>query len=255
MPQIKHFEPKDYNPQTTTVWEFPYRGNWATHEGSFRGNFSPYVPRNLLDKYTEEGDLILDPFLGGGTTSIEAKIMGRDVIGIDINPKFVADAKLKVNFHYKDTEGKTYFKVGDARDMPYIPDASIDMIITQPPCADLLQYSSAGKIPGDLSLMNPDDFITELHKVAAECFRVVKSNKYCAVAMSDIRRNGLIIPMGARVMNCFLEKGFVLRDNIVKIQHGCRDANDWGVKDNKFYLLMHEYIFVFKKPWQDNNQN
>lgn len=44
--------PKDYVPEISTVWSFPNRGNWATHIGNYRGNWSPYIPRNLILKYT-----------------------------------------------------------------------------------------------------------------------------------------------------------------------------------------------------------
>lgn len=73
--------------QETTIWNFPDRGNWATHKGDYRGNWSPYVPRNLILKYSNPGDLILDNFVGSGTTLIEAKILGRNAIGIDVNTK------------------------------------------------------------------------------------------------------------------------------------------------------------------------
>ncbi|HOJ93325.1 MAG TPA: hypothetical protein PKW23_06695 [Dictyoglomaceae bacterium] len=52
--------PEDYIPEKTTVWSFPDRGNWATHRGNYRGNWSPYIPRNLILKYTQKGDWILN---------------------------------------------------------------------------------------------------------------------------------------------------------------------------------------------------
>ncbi len=54
--------------EQTTIWSFPNRGNWATHSGNYRGNWSPYIPRNLVMRYSNEGDWILDQFLGSGTT-------------------------------------------------------------------------------------------------------------------------------------------------------------------------------------------
>ena len=59
-------------PETTTVWDFPIRGAWATHKPDYRGNFAPQIPRNVMLNYSEEGDLILDPMVGSGTTLIEA---------------------------------------------------------------------------------------------------------------------------------------------------------------------------------------
>lgn len=74
------------NPETTTVWSFPVRGAWATHNNKYRGNFAPQLARNVLSMYSQPGELILDPMAGGGTTLIEAKLLGRGFIGCDINP-------------------------------------------------------------------------------------------------------------------------------------------------------------------------
>ncbi len=73
---IKSYAPPDnFSPEHTTVWSFPARGNLATHKGNYRGNWSPYIPRNLILKYTHKGDWVLDQMMGGGTTLIEAKLL------------------------------------------------------------------------------------------------------------------------------------------------------------------------------------
>ncbi|HIP88792.1 MAG TPA: site-specific DNA-methyltransferase, partial [Thermococcus paralvinellae] len=84
---IKTFQPQNFKLETTTVWSFPERGKWATHyaNAKYRGNWAPQVPRNLILQYTKPGDLVLDAFLGSGTTLIECKLLGRHGIGVDIN--------------------------------------------------------------------------------------------------------------------------------------------------------------------------
>jgi len=52
--RIKHWSPKDFAEETTTVWSFRRRGDWATHDGRYRGNWSPYIPREVSIG-TEEG--------------------------------------------------------------------------------------------------------------------------------------------------------------------------------------------------------
>ena len=83
--KIKKWEPEDFELEMTTHWSFPKRGDWATHDAKWRGNWSPYIPRNLLLRYSQEGDLVLDQFAGGGTTLVEAKLLNRNIIGVDIN--------------------------------------------------------------------------------------------------------------------------------------------------------------------------
>ena len=79
-------QPEIFELETNTVWAFPNRGKWATHDAKYRGNWSPYIPRNVIVRYSAQGDLVLDQFVGGGTTAVEAKLTGRNFIGIDINP-------------------------------------------------------------------------------------------------------------------------------------------------------------------------
>src|SRR2546428_6949919 len=66
--RIKEFgPPRDYKSEEFTVWSFPSRGDWATHSGNYRGNWSPYIPRNLITKYSKPGELVLDQMCGSGT--------------------------------------------------------------------------------------------------------------------------------------------------------------------------------------------
>ncbi len=99
--RIKTFEPKDFKEQQTTVWSFKQRGNWATHSGEYRGNWSPYIPRNVILKYSKPGEIVLDYFCGAGTTAVECKLLGRRCIALDINDKAIELAKKRsVSLHH-----------------------------------------------------------------------------------------------------------------------------------------------------------
>ena len=63
--KIKQWEPENFELETTTLWSFPERGKWATHDAKWRGNWSPYIPRNILLRYSQAGDWVLDQFAGG----------------------------------------------------------------------------------------------------------------------------------------------------------------------------------------------
>lgn len=87
--RVKCWEPKNFREETTTVWSYKKRGDWATHDGRYRGNWSPYIPRNVILKYSKPGDVVLDFLIGGGTTAVETKLLGRKCIAKDINPACV----------------------------------------------------------------------------------------------------------------------------------------------------------------------
>lgn len=244
--KIKKWEPDNFELEMTTHWSFPIRGDWATHDAKWRGNWSPYIPRNIILRYSNEGDLILDQFVGGGTTLVEAKLLNRNIIGVDVNDTALERCKEKVNFEYPNS-GNVQILKGDARNLSFINDESIDLICTHPPYANIIKYSE--DIKEDLSLLKIKDFYVEINKVAKESFRVLKKDKFCAVLMGDTRQKGHMIPMSFNVMNIFIDSGFKLKEIIIKEQHNCKATGYWKTNSIKynFLLIAHEYLFIFRK--------
>lgn len=238
-------QPTDFELQTTTVWSFPDRGKWATHDAKYRGNWSPYIPRNIILRYSKEGDIVLDQFVGGGTTAVEAKLTNRQAICIDINSYAVELSRKKCDFDCAFSPRIDIFE-GDARYLN-LKDESVDLICTHPPYANIIQYSES--IDGDLSHLTIKEFLTEMDKVAQECYRVLKKDKFCAILMGDTRKRGMVQPLAFETMRVFELAGFRTKEIIIKEQHNCKATGFWktnSIKHN-FLLLAHEYLFVFKK--------
>ncbi|MBR2387944.1 MAG: methyltransferase domain-containing protein [Clostridia bacterium] len=244
---ITKWEPEDFELEMTSHWSFPKRGDWATHDAKWRGNWSPYIPRNIILRYSQEGDLVLDQFAGGGTTLVEAKLLNRNIIGVDVNDVALARCREKIDFEHEGANGEVYLYKGDARKLDFIEDGSIDLICTHPPYADIIQYSE--DIKNDLSHLSIKEFLPEIHKVAEEAYRVLKKDKYCAVLMGDTRKNGMVQPLAFETMTMFRLAGFKLKEIIIKEQHNCKATGYWKTNSVKynFLLLAHEYLFVFKK--------
>lgn len=245
--QITKWEPDDFELEMTSIWDFPDRGKWATHDSKWRGNWSPYIPRNIILRYSNEGDLVLDQFAGGGTTLVEAKLLNRNIIGVDINQSALNCCREKVKFKHNGANGKVSIRKGDARKLKFIKSESIDLICTHPPYANIINYSE--DTPGDLSLLNVEEFLNEMKTVANECYRVLKPGHFCAVLIGDTRKKGHVIPLGFKVMEEFQDSGFKLKEIIIKEQHNCRATGYWkssSIKYN-FFLLAHEYLLIFKK--------
>lgn len=244
--KITKWEPDDFELETNTVWSFPERGKWATHDAKWRGNWSPYIPRNIILRYSQEGDYILDQFAGGGTTLVEAKLLNRNIIGIDVNPVALERCKDKTNFE-RENCGTVQIKQGDARKLDMLVDESIDLICTHPPYANIIQYSE--DIENDLSHLKIVDFLEEMKTVADESYRVLKKDKFCAILMGDTRQKGHMIPMSFEVMKIFQDAGFKLKELIIKEQHNCKATGFWKTNSVKynFLLIAHEYLFIFRK--------
>ncbi len=67
-------------------WTARQRQNHPLHEVSYRACFKPQLPAFFIERLTAPGDLVHDPFMGRGTTPLQAVIMGRRAVGSDINP-------------------------------------------------------------------------------------------------------------------------------------------------------------------------
>jgi DNA modification methylase len=245
--------PKDYVNETETVWSFPDRGSWATHVGNYRGNWSPYIPRNLIQRFTEVGDSVLDQMCGSGTTLVECKLLGRSVTGVDINRDAIMVTQDRLNFSFETLDAKhpgisieTY--VGDARRLDALEDESIDLIATHPPYAYIIPY--APRTEGDISALRKlSDFLKAMREVADESYRVLKSGKHCAILIGDTRKHKHYVPISYRVLQQFLDSGFMLREDIIKRQWKTKTTRErWRSSKLDFYKIAHEHLYVFRKP-------
>ena len=237
-----------FRPQTTTVWSFPERGAWATHDGGYRGNWSPYVPRNLLLRYTRPGDLVLDPFVGGGTTAVEAALLGRRCVAGDLVPAALTATRLHLRglpLRRPDIGAPALVRQ-DARALA-LADRSVRLVLLHPPYADAIRYSAA--TPGDLSHLAAGLFLDQLRRVAAESARVLAPGGRCALLIGDLRRRGAVVPLGFAAIQAFRRTGLVLEELIIKRQHHTRMEERWAPVSARrgFLLLAHEYLAVFHR--------
>jgi DNA modification methylase len=241
-------EPKDFELECTTIWSFKKRGKWATHNSKYRGNWAPDVVRNLILRYSKEGDYLLDPMVGGGTTAIECKLLNRNLLALDINPDAVSLTKKALDFESK-FKPKIVVDINDARKLKMLKNDSIDFILTHPPYADIIKYSNKTILEDLSNIHDLDKFCDAIESVAKELFRTLKSGKFCAVLIGDTRRKKYYQPLAFMVMQRFLNTGFVLKEDIIKHQHNCKTTGFWTKKSQEanFLLIMHEHIFIFQK--------
>jgi len=82
---------------TDSLWIIGERDKSGAHRGDYHGNFIPQIPNQLMRRFTKKGDVVLDTFLGSGTTLIECKRLGRNGIGIELLPKIAELAKQRIS--------------------------------------------------------------------------------------------------------------------------------------------------------------
>jgi DNA modification methylase len=273
--EVKRLEPlpEELTDVSTTVWSFPERGSWATHRGDYRGNWAPQIPRALMLKYTNPGETVLDPMVGSGTTCIEALLLGRNCIAVDINynavilthhrlyylmkalhekkPKSLIDYA-KNSSSVTSVSSSAWYKVyhGDARKLDKIPDNSIDLVATHPPYFNIIEYGEQ-RIEGDLSRTTSlEEYLTLFRQVAKEIYRVLKPGGVLGILIGDTRVKKHYVPITHYALMTLLDVGFVLKEEVIKVQHKMKTTREvWSrLRDRDFLLIYHEKLFILEKP-------
>jgi DNA modification methylase len=218
--------------ETTTLWDFPTQnyGDKPHGDNKYRGVTPAFVIWNLIQRYTKEGDLVVDPMCGSGTTIDVCLEEKRNVLGFDIVP------------YRKD------IIQADARNLP-LDDQIADFIFIDSPYSDNIKYNNHPDNIGNISC-EKDEFFIELEKVAKEAFRILKPNKYLAWLIGDHwRKKSGFIPVGFKLYK-ILEKYFKPVDIIVVTRHNqTSNTPIWHkrAKEFNFYLRGFKYLIIVQK--------
>lgn len=251
---------RDYDDiYTDSLWIIDKRDNSGAHSGSYHGNFVPQIPNQLLRRYTKRGDWILDPFMGSGTTLIEAQRLERNSIGIELQRSVAEEAYSRIiTEKNQNCCGKVC--VGDSRttDINKILSSlgidKVQFVMLHPPYWDIIKFSDdENDISNSATL---DAFLDNLGVVIDNTTKVLEKNRYCAIVIGDKYANSEIVPLGFHCMNLFLQCGFMLKAILVKNFGETKDKANrqaiWRYRalSSDFYIFKHEYIMVFKKVKQ-----
>ena len=242
---------------TDSLWILNKRDNSGVHHAGYWGNFIPQIPSQLLKRYTKKSDWVLDPFLGSGTTLIEAQRLERNAIGIELSKKVIEQAKKIVAKEKKSNNVKLEFLNGDSSSIDikkYFSDLGIKSFqfqIFHPPYWDIIKFSN---VKSDLSnTKSIEEFLKKFGEVLDNCLPHLDKKRYAAVVISDKYSNGEWIPLGFYVMQEVLKRGMILKSTVVKnfeettAKRNQKELWRYRALAGGFYVFKHEYIFIFQK--------
>ena len=249
---------KEYNDIITdSLWILNKRDNSGVHHAGYWGNFIPQIPNQLLRRYTKKGEWVLDPFLGSGTTLIEAQRLGRNAIGIELSKKVLDQTKKNIAKEANPNNVKLEFVNGDSASVDLKSTLSIldiksfQFLIFHPPYWDIIKFSDS---KSDLSnTKSIEDFLKGFGRVLDNCLPHLDKKRFAAVVISDKYSGGEWIPLGFYVMLEFLKRGMILKSTIVKnfdettAKRNQKELWRYRALAGGFYVFKHEYIFFFQK--------
>lgn len=222
---------KELKIETTTLWDFPTQnyGNIPHGDNKYPGVTPAFIIWNLIQRYTEENDVVIDPMCGSGTTIDVCKEENRRVLGFDIVP-------------FRDD-----IIQADARNLP-LKDEIADFIFIDSPYSDNVNYNDHPDNIGHLSCES-DEFFIELEKVTIELFRILKPTKFLAWVIGDQAKNNTFTPVGFKMYN-ILTKHFKPVDVICVVRHNQRsNTKIWHDRAKKynFFLRGFKHLIIVKK--------
>jgi len=220
--------------EATTLWDYPRQryGKIPKGNNKYPGVTPAFIIWNMIQRYTEPGDLVLDPMCGSGTTADVCKEESREVICYDISPT------------------RPDIVQNDSRKIP-LPDNHVDMIFIDSPYGDNIRYNEHPDCIGKIS-SETETFYEELEKVMSECFRVLKPGKVIGWLIGDQWVKKKFTPVGFNVYQS-LSRHFDTVDIICVVRRG--QASHTGLWYNRarrfnFFLRGFKYLFIMRKPSQ-----
>jgi len=242
---------------TDSLWVLEKRDNSGVHTAGYWGNFIPQIPQQMMKRYTKKGEWVLDTFAGCGTTLIEAQRLGRNSIGVELQPRIVETANNLIRSEPNSFNTVNEVVEGDSGEIDYkdilakYGRKSVQLLIMHPPYFDIIKFSDN---PKDLSnAKSVDDFLIAMNKIVSEASKVLDKGRYFALIIGDKYSKGEWIPLGFLTMQEVFKTGFSLKSIIVKNfeeTFGKRNQKElWRYRAlvGGFYIFKHEYIFLFKK--------
>ena len=218
--------------EATTLWDFPRQSYGKTPKGDnkYPGVTPALIIWNLVWRYTDPGDLVVDPMCGSGTTIDVCREEGRKAIGYDIKPT------------------RPDIIQNDARKIP-LPDDHVDLVFIDSPYGDNIRYNDHPDCIGKIS-SESEVFYDELEKVIAESHRILKKGKVLGWLIGDQWVKSKFTPVGFRLYER-LDKYFETVDIICITRRGqSSNTSLWynRARRHNFYLRGFKYLFLMRKP-------
>jgi DNA modification methylase len=249
---------EEWREYTKTVWHIA-----NTSHPNHPAVFPTEIPHRLVKLFTFYGETVLDPFAGTGSTAKAAVPLGRKVICVDQNKEYVDIIKSECASLRNGTSSTKLLTTlhGDSRDLKFIEDESISLVVTSPPYWNKADYGQDEANLGTIDRYRR--FFEEIRPVFRECMRVLRPGRKLCVVTANVNQHtdhGLLtFPLATDFAILLRELGLVMVNEIIWSKDGT--GGKWGsygaqrpifgsypYPPNFLFKNVHEYVLIFAKP-------
>lgn len=215
--------------------------------------------RKLITLFTKRGMLVLDPFVGSGTTLIASSMEGRRSIGIDLNKRYIKLARSRLRklelSHYKTIIGNSLTQIPKLE--------TIDYCVTSPPYHNILKNNGKGvRTDGSQKRQgieyysedtrdvgnqkDYDSFLLLFGKIMEKVYQKLRDKRYCSIIISDFTVNKKEIDAHSDIIRVMKGIGFEFNGAIILVQNS-KPLYPFGYPYAYKINHHHQYILNFRK--------
>jgi hypothetical protein len=246
---------------TDSLWQIEARDRTGGHQLDYHGNFVPQIATQTFLRYTKADDVVLDLFLGAGTSAIEALRLERRLVGVELKPDLVEAVRAKIppellnqRIHVLQGDATCADTAARVQEALHSMGAQhAQLLVLHPPYHDIIRFSDD---PADLSNAPAlETFLERFEDVARHGFRLLEPGRFAVLVIGDKYTKGELIPLGFYCLERMQRLGFRAKGIVIKNITGNevgkgRDSNLWRYRAlaGGYYIFKHEYVIVFQKP-------
>jgi len=263
---------KEWVKGQVAIWEFYYEKRDIRDKDIHPAVFPISLPKKCIELFTHKGELVLDPFMGIGTTLLACRDIERNCVGFDLNGEFVKYAKKRLS-ETAELWGETeqIAICDDAINIPqYLKENTVSLAVTSPPYANMLNHKRLNKSirsdlrgnkhykkiqqysenPRDLGTMKPRKYAKTLAEIYKGILSLLKPRAHCVINLNDLWENNHRYPTHCYVIEEMQKAGYELRNIIIWDKRNLVNrVGIFGYPSNYITLsTTFEYILDFWRP-------
>ena len=263
--------PKEWVQSQVGIWEFSYEKRDVRDKSIHPAVFPIGLPAKCIKLFTHQGELVLDPFVGIGTTLLAAQDLNRNAVGFDLKKEYIETAKSRLSQARLLNNTQQIAICDDARNIPkYLREETVALAITSPPYSRFLDKPRLNKSmrgdlrnnkhyltvqqysqdPNDVGTLEPIAFSKALGEIYRGILPLLKPRAHCVINLNDLWWENKRIPTHIYVVEALTEVGYELRNILIWDRRNLVNrVGIFGWPSNYIKLgTTFEYILDFWKP-------
>jgi len=217
------------------VWKFAYEKRDIRDKTIHPATYPISLARRIIEQFTHKGELVLDPFVGSGTTLIAAQDTARNSVGFDLSPEYIELCQTRMTKNKGLLSESTQHAIcNDAHSIPdYLRPNSVSLIVTSPPYANLLNRKrknksrrdrnngQLGKVeqysqdPRDLGTMNLESYTKKIGDIFERLLPLIRPHSHCVINVPDMWWENERITIHVSLIEEMRMRGYELRNIII----------------------------------------